>query len=144
MPEHFDQHVERSVPNYRQGHEIVVMLADFFLRDGGLAYELGCSTGELTRQIAEKNGDRRVSIAGLEIEPSMVEAARRKTAHLPNVEIREADILAADLIVSYYTIQFVRPALRQMLFDKIFASLNWAGASSCLRRCARRTRAFRT
>ena len=132
VPETFDSHVGRSVPQYQQGHEIVVALSDFFIRSGSTVYELGCSTGELTRQIAQANSDRDVSIVGLEIEPAMVEAAKQKTSDLPRVEIREADILnvefePADLIVSYYTIQFVQPRVRQLLFDKIYNSLNWGG-----------------
>jgi len=34
----------------------------------------------------------------------------------------------ADLIVSYYTIQFIHPKLRQQLINKIYDSLNWGGA----------------
>ena len=132
VPETFDSHVSRSVPQYRQGHEIVVSLSDFFIRPGSTVYELGCSTAELTRQIAEANSDRHVTFIGLEVEPAMVEAAKQKTSDLPNVEIREADIIGtelepADLIVSYYTIQFVQPRVRQLLFDKIYNSLNWGG-----------------
>lgn len=132
VPEKFDSHVSRSVPQYRQGHEIIVSLSDFFIRPGSTVYELGCSTAELIKQIAEANSDRNVSFIGLEVEPAMVEAAKQKTADLPGVEIREADILEvelepADLIVSYYTIQFVQPRVRQLLFDKIYNSLNWGG-----------------
>ena len=132
VPETFDSHVGRSVPQYRQGHEIVVALSDFFIHPGSTVYDLGCSTGELTRQMAEANSDRDVSFIGLEIEPAMVEAAKRKTANFPRVEIRQANIIEAefepaDLIVSYYTIQFVRPTVRQLVFDKIYNSLNWGG-----------------
>lgn len=132
VPETFDSHVSRSVPQYQQGHEIAVALSDFFIRSGSTVYELGCSTGELTRKIAEANSDRNVSIIGLEIEPAMVEAAKQKTANFPEVEIREADIIEAelkpcDLIIAYYTIQFIQPKVRQLLFDKIYQSLNWGG-----------------
>ena len=34
----------------------------------------------------------------------------------------------ADLIISYYTMQFINPSLRQELFNRIFSSLNWGGA----------------
>ena len=34
----------------------------------------------------------------------------------------------ADLIISYYTIQFIHPKLRQELINKIYDSLNWGGA----------------
>lgn len=132
VPQTFDQHVGRSVPQYQEGHEIVVALSDFFLRQSSTVYELGCSTGELTRKLAEANSDRDVHIVGIEIESAMVEAAKQKTSNFPKVEIREADILdmefdSADLIISYYTIQFVRPAIRQLLFDKIYNSLSWGG-----------------
>lgn len=132
VPETFDSHVSRSVPQYHRGHEVVVSLADFFIRPGSVVYELGCSTGELIRNLAESNSDRNVSIIGLEIEPAMVKAAAEKTADFARVEIQEADIIEAelapsDLIISYYTIQFVRPAVRQLLFNKIYNSLNWGG-----------------
>lgn len=128
----FDQHVGRSVPQYQQGHEIVVALSDFFLRNDATVYELGCSTGELTRKLAEANQDRNVNIVGIEIESEMVEVAKQKNSCFPQVEIREADILetefaSADLIIAYYTVQFIRPAVRQLLFDKIYNSLNWGG-----------------
>ncbi|MGV2829326.1 methyltransferase domain-containing protein [Myxosarcina sp. GI1(2024)] len=132
VPQTFDQHVSRSVPQYEQGHKIVVALSDFFIRNGSVVYELGCSTGELTRRLAEANCDRDVSITGLEIERAMVEVANRKNSDLSKVKICQADILdaeldAADLIVAYYTIQFVNPAMRQLLFNKIYNSLNWGG-----------------
>ena len=132
VPETFDSHVSRSVPQYQQGHQIVAALSDFFIRPGSTVYELGCSTAELTKKIAEANSDRHVSIIGLEIEPAMVQAAKQKTANFPGVEIREADIIEAeldpcDLIIAYYTIQFIQPKVRQLLFDKIYQSLNWGG-----------------
>ena len=129
----FESHIERSVPGYREGHDLVARLSDWFLYDGAVAIEIGCSTGALTRRLAEWNEGRRARIVGLEIEPAMAEAARRHCDGLPAVEIREGDALVedlepADLIVSYYTMQFVRPALRQRLFDRIYAALNWGGA----------------
>ena len=30
-------------------------------------------------------------------------------------------------MVSYYTIQFIKPKYRQLIFNKIFKSLNWGG-----------------
>lgn len=32
------------------------------------------------------------------------------------------------MIISYYTIQFIKPRIRQLIFDKIYESLNWGGA----------------
>ena len=128
----FDQHVGKSIPLYHEGHQMVVSLADFFLRRGTVAYELGCSTGELTRHLGDANADRDVRIIGIETEAPMVRAAREKCRDLTQVEIIEADVFdfeykPADLIVSYYTVQFIPPARRQALFDKLYAALQWGG-----------------
>jgi tRNA (cmo5U34)-methyltransferase len=63
----------------------------------------------------------------------MIEYAMATRGGPPNLEFIADDICAielkpADLIVCYYTVQFIRPSLRQLLIDKIFKSLNWGGA----------------
>ncbi len=46
-----------------------------------------------------------------------------KTANVLDIEFQKAD-----LIVAYYTVQFIKPKNRQLLFDRIYQSLNWGGA----------------
>ena len=129
----FEEHIERSVPYYREGHSIIAKLSDYFLYDGASAVELGCSTGALLRAVAGWNEGKKVDYTGLEVEPDMVEVAQQRCASVPAISILEGDALdmdfgACDLIMSYYTIQFIRPARRQALMDKIYRSLNWGGA----------------
>jgi tRNA (cmo5U34)-methyltransferase len=38
------------------------------------------------------------------------------------------DMELADMIVCYYTIQFVRPSVRQAMVNKLYQNLNWGGA----------------
>ncbi|WP_375263245.1 methyltransferase domain-containing protein [Palleronia sp.] len=132
VAEGFESHIEKSVPQYREGHELCARISDWFLYGGATAIELGCSTGALTRRLAEWNAGKGARFVGIEIEPAMATAARRLCDDLDEVEIRDGDALEielepADLILSYYTIQFVRPARRQELMDKIYSSLNWGG-----------------
>lgn len=132
----FDEHVEKSVPWYREGHELVCSLSDYFVKDHSVAYELGCSTGELTLKLAEQNRQREgARFIGMDIEPEMVEAARRKQAArgVANAQFLVDDALAAeletcDLVTSYYTIQFIRPSVRQTVIDRIYERLEWGGA----------------
>ncbi len=44
------------------------------------------------------------------------------------VDIALCPYLASDLITACYTIQFVPPAVRQDLFNRVFKALNWGGA----------------
>ena len=45
-----------------------------------------------------------------------------------NEDIVTYDFEKSDLIISYFTIQFIHPKHRQELINKIFESLNWGGA----------------
>jgi tRNA (cmo5U34)-methyltransferase len=112
---------------------MVLALSEFFLAPGSRCYELGCSTGALTRLLAERNHDRDVLFIGVDKEPQMVEHATARCADLANVEILHDDVATmefdpADLIVAYYTIQFMAPKVRQMVLDSVFKALTWGGA----------------
>jgi len=130
----FDQHVAKSVPFYLEGHNLVCRLSDYFVKQDSVCYELGCSTGELTMKLAEHNSQKpHVRFMGIDIELDMIDQANKKKGSRSNVEFVVDDILnytleASDLIVAYYTLQFVRPSERQRLFDKIYNSLKWGGA----------------
>jgi tRNA (cmo5U34)-methyltransferase len=132
-PQHFDRHIERSVPNYQAGHRLIEQVSDFFVRGNSVAYELGTSTGALLRQLAERHphGTRWI---GIDVERAMIEHARSVHARASaNVEFLladacEVDYEASDFIVSYYMIQFIPPRRRQSLINHIYQALNWGGA----------------
>jgi tRNA (cmo5U34)-methyltransferase len=133
VPDHFDAHVRRSVPFYDEGHGLIAKLSDFFIGPDALVYELGCSTGTLTRRLAERTRAEGVRFIAVDAEPAMVEVATERCRDCDNVEvclgdIVEIDLEPADLIVAYYTLQFVRPRFRQTVFDKLYQALNWGGA----------------
>lgn len=135
VAENFDNHVNKSVPLYQEGHEVILSLADFFLKDGSLVYEIGCSTGTLIKKLSEKNAeiDKHIQLIGMDCEADMIEKAKTKCQGLKNITLLNDDVVTADLkksdlIISYYTIQFIPPQVRQQVFDKIYESLNWGGA----------------
>ena len=73
-------------------------------------------------------------VIGLEKEKEMIkEASSRKNNS--NVSFVNDDITTYEigenlnnLVVSYYTIQFIHPSLRQDVINKIYQSLMWGGA----------------
>ena len=132
----FDEHVSKSVPMYTEGHQIVCDLSDFFLSEGSTCYELGCSTGALTTKLAQHNkGKEHARFIGIDLESAMIDLANEKSEHLKLEQtdfilddVIQADISNADLVVAYYTVQFIRPSERQRLIDNIYSALNWGGA----------------
>lgn len=134
VPRGFDSHVSKSVPNYSEGHDLTCKISDYFLDDHSTVYELGTSTGELIKKIADRHEGRNgLRLVGVDREPGMIEVAREKCASDPRIsfqveEITQFEMEPADFIISYYTIQFIRPSFRQELVNRIFNSLNWGGA----------------
>ena len=131
----FDTHASKSIPFYSEGHELITNLSDFFISSNSVCYEIGCSTGTLTYKLANHNSSKTGSrFIGIDAEKKMIQAARKKDNPLPGyIEFIEDDILQielepADLIVAYYTVQFIRPSERQRLISKLYECLQWGGA----------------
>jgi tRNA (cmo5U34)-methyltransferase len=134
MTESFVEHISRSVPFYAEGHELICQLSDYFVSAESTVYEFGCSTGELLAKLSVHNNHKTgVRLIGIDVEEDMIKQAGKTCAGRSNIELHCADILdfdygKADLIVAYYTLQFVPERSRQLLIDTIYESLNWGGA----------------
>jgi len=134
VAEQFEEHIEQSVPNYRAGHDLICRFSDYFLRNDSQVYEVGSSTGALARRFLEWNEQRAdLHYTGLEISPKMVDFAKSKSAggkrmNLLCEDITTFELEPCSLVISYYTFQFIHPAYRQAVFNKIYEALEWGGA----------------
>lgn len=134
--DNFDDHIQKSVPLYTEGHELICDLSDFFVQNDSLVYELGCATGTLSLKLAEHNRHKpEAQFVGIDVEADMIAIAeeKRNATQGLNLEFVTEDILTvnmqpADLIICYYTVQFIRSSVRQELINKIYQHLNWGGA----------------
>ena len=133
-PKNFDKHVKKSVPLYELGQNLICELSSFFLNKDSIIYDLGCSTGTTLKKIDEYNSFKTIKMYGIDKEKKMLKEARKKLKKTKNkVFLKHHDLTKikfkkSDLIISYYTIQFLKPKYRQLLINKIFKSLNWGGA----------------
>lgn len=130
----FAGHVRRSVPLYEEGHDVICRISDYFVQKNSRIYDLGTSTGQLLAKLAARHETKKgVMFVGIDCEKSMIEEARKTIAESRSVRLQVGDINLwdyepCDLIVSYYTIQFVPPRMRQDLINRLYQSLNWGGA----------------
>lgn len=134
-PKNFEDHISKSVPGYLEGQELIASYCDFFINlTPKVIYDLGCSTGKLLQSIEKRHSSKEISYIGIDIEPEMINIAKKKKFFNPNRFLFECkDILdvqfeEASVISSYYTLQFILPSVRQKLVNKIYDSLAWGGA----------------
>jgi tRNA (cmo5U34)-methyltransferase len=131
----FDDMLDRSVPFY---HEVILASAQLLsriLEEGDTVYDLGCATGTTLLEFARLLEGKTLQFIGIDNSEPMLDKARLK-AEL----YRKQDVLsfAADDITSFsasnagaiivnYTMQFIRPLLREQFLAQVFASLRPGG-----------------
>jgi len=128
----FDDMLERSVPFYKESQKITQFFVLKNLDEDGVLYDLGCSTASLLLNI-HRNLQKHATLIGLDNSEAMLQQARRKIeAYNASIEVVYGDILeyeykTADVFVSNYTLQFIRPLVREELVKKIASSLKKEG-----------------
>ena len=128
----FDDMLERSVPFYKESQKITEFFALKNLKEEGVLYDLGCSTASLLINI-HRSLDVNADLVGLDNSEAMLAQAKRKCeAYGAKINVLNADILEyeykkADVFISNYTLQFIRPLVREELIKKIASSLKKEG-----------------
>ena len=130
--DNFDKHIKRSVPLYNLSHDIALKLSDFFLSEKTNIYDLGCSTGTFLNLISKRHSNRKHQFIGIDEIKKMCIIAKRKNYKSKNLKfinskIEKIKFKNSSFITSFFTIQFVHPSKRQMIFNKIYRSLSWGG-----------------
>ncbi len=128
----FDDMLARSVPFYKESQDITEFFVHKNLSENGLVYDLGCSTATLLLNI-HRGLKVNASLIGLDNSDAMLAQAKRKCeafgakVDVYNADILEYDYQQADVFVSNYTLQFIRPLVREELVKKIANALQEKG-----------------
>ena len=130
----FDDHIQKSIPLYRQGHELVCHYSDFFLKPDSIVYDIGCSTGQFLAKLARRHAQKgELRLIGIDTVADMIGYAGHLSAQDPRLSFVLGNALDmqfdhADMVVANYTVQFLPPRVRQTLIDTLYQCLNWGGA----------------
>ena len=128
----FDDMLSRSVPFYDEVRGVIISLILLEERDGKRVLDLGSSTAKFLLELHEKMSSD-MSLKGVDNSQAMLDRARDKIEALgADIELEYGDILeydydSEDIIVSNYTLQFIRPIERLSLVKKIYNGLNSKG-----------------
>lgn len=128
----FDDMLDRSVPFYTEILNLSTDLASDFLEKGDRVYDLGCSTASTLIELNSKCKND-LELIGIDNSQAMLKRAKNKCkAYGADIELICDDILTTRLksskvIISNYTLQFIRPLHREKLVKKIYDSIEQGG-----------------
>ena len=127
----FDDMISRSVPGYDLLVRMMALYADIFVTPASRVYDLGCSTGVMSRVIEQQLDVDAVEIIAIDNSASMIEKCRAeaKTQAIDwqCADILDVDIENASMVVLNLTLQFITPAQRDDLLLRIYRGLNPGG-----------------
>lgn len=132
----FDDMVSRSVPFYKEVHQLILDIVDRVYTGEGNIYDLGCSTASTICLINEKLTKKNISanFVGVDNSGPMLEKAKQKAAQnkVKSVQfiqsnIQEIDFENAEVVILNYTLQFLPVADREKILTKIYQSLKKGG-----------------
>lgn len=132
----FPDMIERSVPGYTLLLPLIGQIASRYAQPHSRCYDLGCSLGAVTLALRQQIQQEGCRITAVDNSPAMIakcgEIIGRSGPGLP-VDLVEADIgqisiSNASVVVLNFTFQFVPPAQRDALIQRIYAGLRSGGA----------------
>lgn len=125
----FDDMAHRSIPLYQTVLDEIARIAQRTYQPSNRVYDLGCATG--AGLLAASRFLPGGSLVGIDNSPAMIAAAEQKLTHLRprfNLQLLCEDACKvafadASLVISHYTLQFIPPAQRHSLLQKLAQSL---------------------
>jgi SAM-dependent methyltransferase len=125
----FQDMISRSVPGYELLLRMIGLYAGIFVQPGSRVFDLGCSLGEASLVIAEQAHARDCEIVAVDNSSAMIAKCNQHELLPKNIEwrcqdIRQTEISNASMVVLNLTLQFLPPAERQNLLERIFQGLN--------------------
>ncbi|PWC17230.1 carboxy-S-adenosyl-L-methionine synthase CmoA [Brenneria corticis] len=135
VAEVFPDMIQRSVPGYSNIISMIGMLAERFVQPHSQVYDLGCSLGAATLSMRRNIHVPGCKIIAVDNSPAMIKRCRHHIEAFRSdtpVEVLETDILDieianASMAVLNFTIQFLEPANRQLLLDRVYQGLKPGG-----------------
>jgi tRNA (cmo5U34)-methyltransferase len=127
----FDDMIGRSVPGYELLVRLIALYADIFVAENSRVYDLGCSTGVISRVIAQQVAERNISILAVDNSPSMIskciETHSDQTIDWICDDLESIPVENASMVVLNLTMQFISPEQRFELLARVFKGLRAGG-----------------
>jgi tRNA (cmo5U34)-methyltransferase len=128
----FDSHVREQLPWYELVTESVAYIARNYLPTYGLIYDIGCSTGNMSKALFPLIDERMGTILALDNDDSMVKAYQhniiRNRVGVLQARAEEFDYEEFDVAIVFLTAMFLSVDTQAVFIDKLYDQLKVGGA----------------
>jgi len=126
----FDSHINKSVPNYKDSHNLIISLAKDLLSEKSRVLDIGCSTGTLLFKLySQINFD--LELVGIDISKDMINFAKKNNKYSKikffNCGLSKFKQSKFDFIISFYTLQFMHSTEKRNFLIDSYKKLNIGG-----------------
>ncbi|MCK9532395.1 MAG: carboxy-S-adenosyl-L-methionine synthase CmoA [Gammaproteobacteria bacterium] len=126
----FPDMIRRSVPGYADVVALTGLIAGHYAQPGTFCYDLGCSLGAVTLAMRRRIRTPDVQLVAIDNAEAMIARCRENVDREPGppvtvacADIREVEIRNASVVALNFTLQFVPPAGRLALLQRIRAGM---------------------
>ncbi len=131
----FDDMLDRSIPHYREVIKSSAKLLQHMLQDNDQVVDLGCATGTTLLEYSRLIENDTISYLGIDNSPAMLEKGRLKAelySKMNRISFLLEDITQINLpntaaFILNYTLQFIRPVLREEFLTTLYSNLRPGG-----------------
>lgn len=123
----FDSHVHEQLPWYDLATGMVAHIARHYIPEGGLVYDLGASTGNIGRALADCILARSAELVAIESSPEMV-SRYTGPGRCIQADVTDFSYEAFDVAIAFLTFMFVPVADRRLLLGHLVESVRPGGA----------------
>ena len=127
LANNFGEHVRGQLPWYDLATGLVRCIAENYLSEGGLMYDIGASDGNITKETEDIINSRSIEAVSIECSSEMA----KHWAGVGRVEVVNAcdyNYKDFDLCVAFLTFMFIDPSRRRGLLNNLRAKIKEGGA----------------
>lgn len=124
----FDGHISSSIIGYKTLYDLIIPLASNYIVPGCNVVDLGCSSGELLRQLSYRYPKAKYMGFDKAIDNLWKDGGDNVEAYELDITSDDFVIPKAKLITSIFTLQFLPPEKREELLKKVSNALLPGGA----------------
>jgi len=127
VAKNFDSHVREQLPWYEMLTRVIGLIARHFIRQNGVIYDIGCSTGNIGRELQDTIRNRNAKLIALDNSAAM----KDKFTGPGEFVLADAvsfDYQPFDLAILYLIVQFIPLEQRRPMLERIVAQCSEGGA----------------